>query len=68
MMTHARHAASNDVGNRGRLLHSAGRLVRSLESFAAQHGDQDEVLAVFEKWTRPLLELERQAIDAGIAA
>ena len=48
-------------------LHSTGRLVRSLESIAAQHGDEDEVVAVCEKWTHRLLELERQAIDAGIA-
>ena len=47
-------------------LHLTGKLVRSLESIAAQHSDEDEVVAVCEKWTHRLVELERQAIDAGV--
>jgi hypothetical protein len=48
-------------------LRSTGGLVHSLKSIAAQHGDEEEVVAVCEKWTHRLLELERQAIDDGIA-
>ena len=69
MMAHARHAASSDVQDRGRLaLPSVGGLLRRLKSIAAQYGDQEEVVAVCEKWVHRLLALERQAIDAGIPA
>jgi hypothetical protein len=44
------------------------RLVRRLKCIAAEHGDQDEVVAVCEKWAHRLLALERHAIDAGIPA
>ena len=47
-------------------LRSTRKLVRSLRFIAAQHGHENEVVAVCEKWTHRLLELERQAIDAGV--
>ena len=68
MMGHAKHAASSDVATRATLLHAAVRLARRLEAISAQHGDQKEVVTVCDKWAHRLLALERQAIDAGIAA
>ena len=51
-----------------RLEHSAEGLVRSLECIAAQHGDDAEVLAVCEKWTLRLSELESRVVRAAVNA
>ena len=48
------------------VLQSTRLLVRRLEAIAAQHDDQDDVVAVCQKWTRRIAQLERDAIEAGL--
>jgi hypothetical protein len=50
------------------VLHSTGKLMRSLKTIAAQYGDQHEVVAVCQKWACRISELQRQASDAGVRA
>ena len=65
---HSGPIASSGARSQKRVLHSTGKLMRSLKTIAAQYGDQHEVVAVCQKWACRISELQRQASDAGVRA